>query len=309
MRSKIFISVILFGLSACAAKADQNQLKDRELDKLVACNGGNTEYTNIDGYFTIPDFGCPYDGKNNKIGNAMVYLIAPDHNNDYIQLNNMKNIKGKYIYIVPFKFLNQDKKSGSFYIAKDNYSYEVYFNEGGKWVRKPDIIVSNNKVSVLSEINGFLNDRAKSFSKKTEKKLKKYKMDINHDGVEDFIEVVGKDNKPSSIHILNGLDNSLNYKNDKIFNNSFNECDYSSFDNISISKNNFTLEYSTCADSSQIGYRYATFKTDKNKEPILIQDNYLVSPREETSDNFKPKKVNCLTSSKITFNQFNGRCG
>ncbi|HFF4228836.1 TPA: hypothetical protein ACGCXO_003759, partial [Acinetobacter baumannii] len=97
-----------------------------------------------------------------------------------------------------------DKKSGSFYIAKDNYSYEVYFNEGGKWVRKPDIIVSNNKVSVLSEINGFLNDRAKSFSKKTEKKLKKYKMDINHDGVEDFIEVVGKDNKPSSIHILNG---------------------------------------------------------------------------------------------------------
>ncbi|WP_228136957.1 hypothetical protein, partial [Acinetobacter baumannii] len=87
------------------------------------------------------------------------------------------------------------------------------------------------------------------------------------------------------------------------------ECNYSSFDNISISKNNFTLEYSTCADSSQIGYRYATFKTDKNKEPILIQDNYLVSPREETSDNFKPKKVNCLTSSKITFNQFNGRCG
>lgn len=169
MRSKIFISVILFGLSACAAKADQNQLKDRELDKLVACNGGNTEYTNIDGYFTIPDFGCPYDGKNNKIGNAMVYLIAPDHNNDYIQLNNMKNIKGKYIYIVPFKFLNQDKKSGSFYIAKDNYSYEVYFNEGGKWVRKPDIIVSNNKISVLSEINSFLNDRAKSFSKKTEK--------------------------------------------------------------------------------------------------------------------------------------------
>ncbi|HFF5332846.1 TPA: hypothetical protein ACGDTM_003859, partial [Acinetobacter baumannii] len=126
------------------------------------------------------------------------------------------------------------KKSGSFYIAKDNYSYEVYFNEGGKWVRKPDIIVSNNKVSVLSEINGFLNDRAKSFSKKTEKKLKKYKMDINHDGVEDFIEVVGKDNKPSSIHILNGLDNSLIYKNDKIFNNSFNECNYSSFDNISI---------------------------------------------------------------------------
>ena len=49
-------------------------------------------------YNHIKGHGC-YECGNNKIGNAMVYLIAPDHNNDYIQLNNMKNIKGKYITI------------------------------------------------------------------------------------------------------------------------------------------------------------------------------------------------------------------
>ncbi|MCH7304840.1 hypothetical protein [Acinetobacter higginsii] len=139
--------------------------------------------------------------------------------------------------------------------------------------------------------------------------LQSYRMDTNRDGVFDLIEILGKKDQLTSIRVLSGIDKSLMYENKQIFNNSYNGCIYSSFDNIAVSKNNFTLEYRTCADRSEVGHRYSTFKTEKNKEPVLIQDDYLLYPKAETPDDFVPKQVNCLTKKKIKFSEYYGRCG
>ncbi|MCI3880913.1 hypothetical protein [Acinetobacter higginsii] len=122
--------------------------------------------------------------------------------------------------------------------------------------------------------------------------LQSYRMDINRDGVVDSIEILGKKDQLTSIRILSGVDKSLIYENKQIFDNSYNECIYSLFDNIAVSKTNFTLEYRTCADRSEVGHRYSTFKTEKNKEPVLIQDDYLLYPKAEIPDDFVPKQVN-----------------
>ncbi|NNP67304.1 hypothetical protein [Acinetobacter sp. Ac_5812] len=139
--------------------------------------------------------------------------------------------------------------------------------------------------------------------------LQSYRMDVNRDGIVDLIEILGKKDQLTSIRILSGIDKSLMYENSQIFNNSYNGCIYSSFDNIAVSKNNFTLEYRNCADRSEVGYRYSTFKTEKNKEPVLIQDDYLLYPKAETPDDYIPRQVNCLTKKKIKFSEYYGRCG
>ncbi|SPL72540.1 hypothetical protein [Acinetobacter stercoris] len=310
MKKKVvIINALLLSLVTCFANAERLQVDDKQLDNLVKCDGVNTEYSNIDGYYTIPDFGCIYDGKNNKLGNAMVFLITSNLGEESISLKNINNIKEKYIYLIPFHYLVKNKNADVLYYEKDKYIYEVYVNNGRKWERKNDVIVNGNSVEVVNNIHDFMSKRSVLFTNAEAKVFQKYKFDVNKDGVIDFINVNKKGNGLSSISIIDGQTKHMLYENKEIFNPSFTECVYSSFDNISISKNNFTLEYTTCSDSSEIGHRYSTFKTEENKEPVLIQDNYLIYPQGELPPKYKPKKVNCMSNQIIRFSNYAGRCG
>ncbi|SEM09945.1 hypothetical protein [Acinetobacter sp. DSM 11652] len=72
-KSTVVISIMV--LAACTANADKKDLNNVQLDSLLTCYGENTEYTNLDGYYYLPDYGCIYNGKTNKLGNAFVFLI------------------------------------------------------------------------------------------------------------------------------------------------------------------------------------------------------------------------------------------
>ncbi|ALH96660.1 hypothetical protein AOY20_03365 [Acinetobacter equi] len=132
-------------------------------------------------------------------------------------------------------------------------------------------------------------------------------MDINKDGVKDFIEVLGEKDLLKSIIIRDGLSHKVLWTNNLLFDDSYNACNFSHFNNIAISKNNFTLEYDTCADNAVLGKRYTTFKVDSNNEPFVIQDNYLIYDLNE--DDQPPRKVNCMSGSKVSFSTYRGRCG
>ncbi|SEM09919.1 hypothetical protein [Acinetobacter sp. DSM 11652] len=153
-------------------------------------------------------------------------------------------------------------------------------------------------------MNDFVENRVLSYSGA----FLKRKMDVNKDGVGDYIEVLGGKYSLKSIVIRDGLNNKTLWKNNILFDDGFNNCQYSEFKNIAISENNFTLEYNTCADNSMLGHRYTTFRVDSKNEPVVIQDNYLVNEL-NGKDNKKPKKINCMSNSKVFFSTYRGRCG
>ena len=294
-KSTVVISIMV--LAACTANADKKDLNNVQLDSLLTCYGENTEYTNLDGYYYLPDYGCIYNGKTNKLGNAFVFLIPSVDQKKDLNYKSIKAVKEKIIFLIPKDNLVKTNNSDSNYIPKANYKFKVFLNSGKGWVE-------NSQVSKLDQMNDFVENRVLSYSGA----FLKRKMDVNKDGVSDYIEVLGEKDSLKSIVIRDGLNNKTLWKNNILFDDSFNNCQYSEFKNIVISENNFTLEYNTCADNSMLGHRYTTFRVDSKNEPVVIQDNYLVNEL-NGKENKKPKKINCMSNSKVFFSTYRGRCG
>lgn len=297
-KSAVVISILV--LAACTANADKKYLNSSQLDSLLTCNGDNTEYSNLDGYYYLPDYGCVYNGSSNKLGNAFVFLIPNIDQKKDLNFKELKGIKEKIIFLIPKDYLIKTNTSDSPYIPKENYKVKIFLNSGKGWIES-----DNLKFNDLSEMSSFVENRISS-SKNTI--FLRREMDVNKDGVKDSIEVLGEKDLLKSIIIKDGINQKILWKNSIFFDESYNSCSYSDFKNIAVSENNFTLEYNTCADNSILGQRYTTFKVDSKNEPLIIQDNYLVHELGE-KDTKKPKKINCMSSSKVMFSTYKGRCG
>lgn len=292
----LIVSILL--LAACTANADKRELNSFNLNGLLTCNGENTEYQNLDGYYYLPDYGCLYNGKSNKLGNAFVFLIPKGDPKKDMKFKNIKDIKEKIIFLIPRDHLIKTSALDSAYIPEENYKLKVFMDSGNGWVE-------SKGVNSLNKMNDFVDNRVSLIKSAV---FLKREMDVNKDGAKDYIEVVGEKKLLKSIIIRDGVNNNILWRNDILFDESYNDCNYSEFKNIAISENNFTLEYNTCADNSLVGQRYTTFRVDLKNEPVIIKDNYLVYEL-DGKENKKPKKINCMSNSRVVFSDYRGRCG
>lgn len=297
-KSTVVVSILL--LAACTANADKKNLNNTQLDNILICHGDNTEYSNLDGYYYLPDYGCIYNGKSNKLGNAFVFLIPNIDQKKDLNFREIKEFKEKIIFLIPKDDLIKTNTSDSPYIPKEKYNLRVFVDSGKGWVENKNVKFNN-----LNQMNDFVENRVSIFSNTY---FFKREMDVNKDGVKDSIEVIGEKDLLKSIVIKDGANNKILWNNNVLFDESYNECNHSAFKNIAVSENNFTLEYNACADNSMLGQRYTTFKVDSKNEPVVIQDNYLVYEL-NGAEAKKPKKINCMTNSKVVFSTYRGRCG
>jgi hypothetical protein len=119
--------------------AKSNNYSDTELDKLLKCG----DYSYMDGYFTIPDYGCIYQPETiNKLGNVEVYLLPKSlqENFDFekeeakiskMDLQDLKKFFNIYVLIIDKKYLIHNVKMDIPYYPKYPYKQDIYkYNDG-----------------------------------------------------------------------------------------------------------------------------------------------------------------------------------
>ena len=153
-------------------KNDTTNINRKELYKIFKYD----EFSEREGYYQIPYYGCPYKG--NKLGNANVILIPKTKRFDTFiiasKCNGEEVCKDKIrkeimslsieelnqhfnavIFIIDKKYLEYTPDLETSYNPKYPYKEDAYVLENGKWsIRKTYTITSENE----QEING-LQDR------------------------------------------------------------------------------------------------------------------------------------------------------
>ena len=153
-------------------KNDTTNINRKELYKIFKYD----EFSEREGYYQIPYYGCPYKG--NKLGNANVILIPKTKRFDTYAITSKCNgeevCKDKIrkeimslsieelnehfnavIFIIDKKYLEYTPDLETSYNPKYPYKEDAYVLENGKWsIRKTYTITSENE----QEING-LQDR------------------------------------------------------------------------------------------------------------------------------------------------------
>ena len=149
-------------------KNDTTNINRKELYKIFKYD----EFSEREGYYQIPYYGCPYKG--NKLGNANVILIPKTNRFDTFiiasKCNGEEVCKDKIrkeimslsieelnehfnavIFIIGKKYLKYTPHLETSYNPKYPYKEDAYVLENGKWsIRKTYTITSKNE----QEING-----------------------------------------------------------------------------------------------------------------------------------------------------------
>lgn len=126
---------------------------NESLDALLKCG----EYSFMDGYFTVPYYGCIYQPTSqNKLGNAEIYIIPKktiDKNSDVekeenkinqMSINDLKNNNNLYILLIDKKYLKHDNKMDVPYYPILPYEQIVFKYEDGSW-RKATVLNINKE--------------------------------------------------------------------------------------------------------------------------------------------------------------------
>ena len=149
-------------------KNDTTNINRKELYKIFKYD----DFSEREGYYQIPYYGCPYKG--NKLGNANVILIPKTKRFDTFiiasKCNGEEVCKDKIrkeimslsieelnqhfnavVFIIPKKYLKYTPHLETSYNPKYPYKEDAYVLENGKWsIRKTYTITSENE----QEING-----------------------------------------------------------------------------------------------------------------------------------------------------------
>lgn len=150
---------ILIVFTACknnnneSVKAEQKQLatnllvnedvySEKLLDNLLKCG----DYTYMDGYFTVPDYGCIYQPATlNTLGNAEIYLVPKKRLSDEIDVEKEENLVAKmsinnlkvnydvYILLIDKKYLIHNDKMDVPYYPNFPYKQFIYKWTDGLW--------------------------------------------------------------------------------------------------------------------------------------------------------------------------------
>lgn len=129
---------------------------NESLDNLLKC--GNYSY--MDGYFTIPDYGCIYQSdKTNNLGNVEVYLIPKEKLNADVEkdiekeenkisnmdITNLKKSYTIYIFVIDKKYLIHNEKMDVSYYPNYPYNQIIFKNINGLWTNITTLTINNER--------------------------------------------------------------------------------------------------------------------------------------------------------------------
>lgn len=156
---------------------DKTNYSNEALDNLLKCG----DYSYMDGYFTIADYGCIYQpNKINKLGNAEVYLVPkkePKENLDVekeeskigkMSIEDLKEFYDIYILIIDKKYLAHNVNMDVPYYPNYPYKQAIYKYEDGVYKNTATLNISNEKDSQYNDWKTkFLNNSNRSKQKIT----------------------------------------------------------------------------------------------------------------------------------------------
>lgn len=154
----ILVLIIIFFNSCNSKKTENNNSKnlkkevesvktsnyysDADFDNLLKCG----DYSFMDGYFTVPDYGCIYQPPTvNTLGNIEIYLlpkkkliIESDIEKEEnliakMSINNLKVNYDVYILVIDKKYLTHNDKMDVPYFPHFPYKQSIYKWTGGFW--------------------------------------------------------------------------------------------------------------------------------------------------------------------------------
>lgn len=237
---KLLALLLLF--TSCKANNDPATLKTKEkniatkivvnetdysvesLDNLLKYG----DYSYIDGYFTIPDYGCIYEpNKTNKLGNVEIYIIPKERldlnvandiekeekNINKMDIKNLKNSYDIYIFIIDKRYLKYNVNMDVPYYPDYPYKQIIFKNINGFWKNTTTFNINNEDDTQYKEWKEKFLDIFNQISKDKKIELKgDYVIKTNVSSVEtaDPIEISFYFNFNSSEAILSiGTNNSL----------------------------------------------------------------------------------------------------
>ncbi|WP_394773620.1 hypothetical protein [Flavobacterium sp.] len=119
-----------------------NDYSEKLLDNLLKCG----DYSYMDGYFTVPDYGCIYQSSAiNTLGNAEIYLVPRERLVEGIDvegeedkvgkmaINNLKENFDIYIMIIDKKYLIHNDKMDVPYYPKYPFKQVIFKWKDGAW--------------------------------------------------------------------------------------------------------------------------------------------------------------------------------
>jgi hypothetical protein len=120
----------------------ENDYSEKSLDNLLKCG----DYSYMDGYFTVPDYGCIYQPNAiNTLGNAEIYLVPKKRASEEfdvekeenkiskMSINNFKENFDIYIIIIDKKYLIHNDKMDVPYYPKYPYKQAIFKWKDGAW--------------------------------------------------------------------------------------------------------------------------------------------------------------------------------
>jgi hypothetical protein len=203
---------------------NETDYSDESLDNLLKCG----EYSYMDGYFTIPDYGCIYESnKTNKLGNVEIYVIPKEKLNlnvdsdiekeekniNKMDINNLKKSYDIYIFIIDKKYLMHNVNMDVPYYPNYPYKQIIFKNTNGLWKNTTTLNINNEDDTQYKDWKDKFLNNSNEISKDKNIELKgDYVIKTNVSSVEtgDPIEISFYFNFNSSEAILSiGTNNSL----------------------------------------------------------------------------------------------------
>lgn len=156
---------------------DKTNYSNEALDNLLKCD----DYSYMDGYFTIADYGCIYQPNTiNKLGNAEVYLVPKKELKENLDIEKEESKIGKmsigdlkksydiYILIIDKKYLAHNVNMDVPYYPNYPYEQAIYKYEDGRYKNTTILNISNEKDSQYNDWKTkFLNNSNRSKQKIT----------------------------------------------------------------------------------------------------------------------------------------------
>jgi hypothetical protein len=203
---------------------NETDYSDESLDNLLKCG----DYSYMDGYFTIPDYGCIYESnKTNKLGNVEIYLIPKEKLNlnvdsdiekeenkiNKMGINNLKKSYDIYVFLIDKKYLKHNVNMDVPYYPNYPYKQIIFKNINGLWKNTTTLNIDNENDSQYKDWKEKFLNNSNQISKDKNIELKgDYVIKTNVSSVEtgDPIEISFYFNFNSSEAILSiGTNNSL----------------------------------------------------------------------------------------------------
>ncbi|MGQ7946609.1 hypothetical protein [Flavobacterium sp. WC2509] len=147
---------------------NETDYSDESLDNLLKCG----DYSYMDGYFTIPDYGCIYQSNiTNKLGNVEVYLIPKEKFNvdgdidkaeikiNKMDINSLKESYDICIFLIDKKYLKHNVNMDVPYYPNYPYKQIIFKNINGLWKKSITLNINSENDSQYKDWkNKFLNN-------------------------------------------------------------------------------------------------------------------------------------------------------